>query len=189
MTRPPVDFRKLKSITLEQAIGFLPELKLHKREGDQLRYPCPACGGDNKRALSVNVESGFRCFAGSKSGTDATALVAHVRGISNYEAGRLLEEHFFSARAEQPSRKPEEPTDVASMLGISPDALDALGGYEAERLVIPLRKADGTQIGTLGIATRADQSPLLAFDFDEKALVAEKPAPDDLRKLFRVVNQ
>lgn len=38
-----VDFQAIKErVSIEDAISFL-NLKLTKREGGQLRYPCPAC--------------------------------------------------------------------------------------------------------------------------------------------------
>jgi hypothetical protein len=202
MSRKP-DFRRLKEISLEQAIAFLTELPQPKREGRELRFPCPACGVDEKkRALAIHLTDGFTCWArGKKSGSDAVALVAHVRGISQTEAGLALEDHFFpaarapsTAKAAPEGRRETSIPDssdashpVAEMLGLSATALHAMGAVEAERLVIPLRRADGTQIGTLGIATRADQQPLLAFDIDEEAAVPQKRGQDELRKLFRVV--
>lgn len=187
MTRPPVNFKALKEITFEQAIAFLTELKLYKKEGEQLRFPCPACGGDNKRALSIHPVNGFRCFASTKKGSDAVALVAHVRRIAQYDAGRLLEDHFLGERREDrapsPARKaepdgggelraldylePEHP--VADMLGLSAATLQALGGgfaprgTMAGRLLIPLRMNDGSLVGYLGIATKEEQEPLLRF--------------------------
>ena len=102
--RSPVDFKALKAITFEQAIDFLKELEEPKREGDQLRFACPACRDGNKRALSVNPDKGFQCFSGKKTGNDAVALVSHVRAVTSYEAGRLFEEHFLNKR--QVSRAP-----------------------------------------------------------------------------------
>lgn len=188
MSRPPVDFKKLKEISFEQTIGFLTELKLYKREGVQLRFRCP-CGGDNQRGLSVHPDNGFTCFESKKSGTDAVALVAHVRTISQYEAGRLLEEHFFPSRTapkahSAPSPAKVEPDGrrgfsplgyletshpVAEMLGLSAATLDALGGGYApkgtmiSRLLIPLRMESGRLVGYLGIATKEEHAPLLLF--------------------------
>lgn len=212
--RPSVDFKALKSVTLGQAIEFLTELKLYKREGQQLRFPCPSCGGD-KRALSVNMDAGFRCFESGKHGSDAVALVAHVRSVSQYDAGRLLEEHFLkaqrapsAAKAEPDGRGELQALDylvhehlVAEMLGLSAATLEAMGGGYAPRgtmagrLLIPLRMNDGALVGYLGIATKEDQEPLLRFpdNLEErctakpKVAVAEKPQPDQLRRLFRIV--
>jgi hypothetical protein len=70
------------------------------------------------------------------------------------------------------------------MLGIDPDYLAGIGGgFDGERILIPLPPNDGRKM-TLGIATRSDQAPLLLFS---ESVEATKVAPDDLRKLFRVV--
>lgn len=203
MARQSVDFQALKAITFEQAITFLTELKLTKREGNQLRFACPSCGGDNKRALSINADTGFQCFAGRQKvnkGTDAVALVAHVRGISQYDAGRLLQDHFLGREVEEraPSAAHKAEPDgggelqaldylehehpVAEMLGLSAATLEALdGGYArrgtmAGRLLIPLRLPSGVLAGYCGIATRDDQQPLLLFpkNLEEKCTAAPK---------------
>jgi hypothetical protein len=190
-------------VSLEEAIQFL-GLKLTKQEGDQLRYECPHCRGSNKRALSVNPDKGFRCFASSKSGNDATALVAHCKNISQREAARMLADHFGLEQAQQPlatSAKPavsakvqpglqpldylETEHEVADMLGLTPKVLEALGGGFAPkgtmvgRLLIPLRLPNGTLVGFLGIATKEDQEPLLKFppNLDEMCSVKEVDKP------------
>lgn len=66
------------------------------------------------------------------------------------------------------------------------------------RVVFPLRLGDGTLVGYIGLATKADQVPLLKFpdNLAEKCgaggIVKEaEPEPpkskDELRKLLRVV--
>lgn len=90
---------------------------------------------------------------------------------------------------------------VADMLGLSAATLKALGGGYASkgmmagRIAIPLRMDDGRLVGYFGIATKEDQQPLLKFpdNLEERCTAApkqeavEKPQPDQLRKLFRVV--
>ena len=194
-----VDFAAVKErVGMAQAIQFL-GLKLTKQENDQSRYSCPACKGGNDRALSINVGKGvFRCFEDKgKGGTDSIALVAHVKGIRQREAAVLLDEHFPSAKAHSatsPAKVVQEGRavpDIAEMLGIGPAALQALGaGYDeaTQRFSVPLRSAAGVQFGTLGIATDADQRPLLAFTFDEEETKKANIGPDGLRQLFRVVS-
>jgi len=199
-------------VSISDAVAFL-GLKPTKREGDQLRFECPNCRGTNKRALSVNVDKGFRCFASSKSGNDATALVAHCRGISQREAAEILVDHFRLAEVQpggskvltdasksdvagnmQPLDYLETDHEIVEVLGLTPRALEILGGGYAPkgtmagRLLIPLRVASGTLVGYLGIATRDDQEPLLLFppDLEAKAQAAEKPA-EDIRKRLRLV--
>jgi hypothetical protein len=186
-------------VTISDAIGFL-NITPTETKGDQLRFACPKCGGTDKRVLSVNLQKGFQCFAGSKKGDDATALVAHCRGIRNGEAAQLLKDHFITATkpAQSKAAKAEGRSDtsqdavrplehpVIEMLGIDKAMLEAIGGgFDGERITLPLRTPTGTVCMTIGIATRADQSPLLLFS--ESVATEAKPQPDELRKLFRVV--
>jgi hypothetical protein len=65
------------------------------------------------------------------------------------------------------------------------------------RVVIPLRLPDGKLVGYLGIATKADQEPLLKFpsNLEEMCGTARPPEPeepekhtaDEMRKILRVV--
>jgi hypothetical protein len=198
-------------VTIAQAIDYL-GLQATETKGDQLRFPCPHCKGSDKRTLSVNLVKGFRCFSGDKKGDDATALVAHVRGIRNGEAAQLLKDHFLRTATEPRAAKPEERerneaapdvliplTDlqtehpVIEMLGLSEAAMTALQagycrkGVMTGRIAIPLRLPTGELIGYLGIATKADQVPLLKFPLNLDERVKPKTEPDELRKLFRVV--
>ena len=192
-----VDFSAIKSrVSMEAAIGFL-GLKLTKQETDQYRYACPACNGGNDRALSINIQKGvFRCFEDrGKGGTDSIALVAHAKGIRQREAAVMLDEHFpanaVSTAPSQPKAEQEGRADIAELLGIGPAAVQALGaGYDkaTQRFAIPLRSAAGVQFGTLGIATDAQQRPLLAFTFDEEETKKANIGPEGLRQLFRVVS-
>lgn len=193
-----VDFASIKErVGMARAIQML-SLKLTKQEGEQLRFACPACKGGNDRALSINVSKGvFRCFEDrGKGGTDSIALVAHVKGIRQREAAVMLDEHFpdrAASTATSPAKAEPEGRavpDIAEMLGIGPAAVQALGaGYDegTKRFAIPLRSAAGVQFGTLGIATDADQRPLLSFTFDEEETKKANTGPDELRKMFRVV--
>lgn len=198
MAKEFVDFSAIKTrVGMAQAIAFL-NLKLTKQEGGQSRYECPACKGD-PRALSVNIAKGvFRCFEDKgKGGTDSIALVAHVKGIRQREAAVMLNEAFpdraQTPRAPSPAKVEQEGRavpDIAEMLGIGPAAVQALGAAfdeATQRFAIPLRSVAGVQFGTLGIATDADQRPLLAFTFDEEETKKANTGPDELRKLFRVV--
>ena len=206
-------------VSMQDAVNYL-GLTLTRKEGDQLRFPCPACKGTDKRALSVNPALGkFRCFAWDKGrgGNDATALVAHVRGISNGDAAKLLKDHFLSSAARPQRAVPQAheaeskqlaPLDyleaahpVLDLLGVSEASALALGagfagrGTMVGRVLIPLRLPTGTLVGYLGIATKEDMSPLLLFPKNLEAMCTQiepeeaepKPEPDELRKLFRVV--
>jgi hypothetical protein len=195
-------------VSISDAISFL-GLHVKQESPGQFRTTCPNCKGSEKRDLSINTEKGFRCFRSDKKGNDATALVAHVRGTSQTDAAKMLHEHFISAARPQRSvPQPQEEGDlqplaylehehpVIEMLGLTPAACEALGagyaprGTMAGRILIPLRMPDGKLTGYLGIATKPDQDPLLLFpkNLEDRCAPTEKPAPDEMRKLFRVVS-
>jgi DNA primase len=90
---PFVDFAELKTrVSIEQAMQMLGlTLSLH---GSQYRGACPACKTGGDRALIVTPAKGlFYCFA-NKTGGDAIALTAHIRGISVNEAAGQLDQAF-----------------------------------------------------------------------------------------------
>lgn len=214
-----IDFAAVKiAVSIEQAIQHL-GLKM-KKEGDQYRSPCPACAKGGDRALVATPAKGFYCFGGKKGG-DVIAMVAHVRGCSQRDAAIELQEAFGinsddapaqpAKRAEVAKEAPTEalqPLDhlttdhpAIEALGLTATACEALGiGYTGKglmrgRIALPLRLPDGTLVGYMGIATAADQAPLLLFpkNLDERCqappqpVEQPKPAADELRKLFRVV--
>jgi hypothetical protein len=212
MTAQYVDFAALKErVRIEQVV---PILGLTMKGTNQLRGPCPACKGD-PRALAINTDKqGFYCHARSKGG-DVIALVAHVRNTSQRDAGVFLQEHFGGGTQTPETKAPEtaqnalQPLDyletdheVIELLGLTVEACEALGagfapkGTMAGRVLIPLRLSDGTLVGYFGVATREDQSPLLAFpkNLAERCQVKTAPAAepvkvpaDQLRKMLRVV--
>jgi len=167
----------------------------------------------------------FYCHECKKSG-DSISLYAHIRDVDNYDAAQAMSEHFgvaSDARSPAPTSAsqrqvaPASRTDalkpldyldvhheVLDLLGLSPEVCGALGagfapkGTMIGRVVIPIRMEDGTLVGYFGIATKADQVPLLKFpeNLDERCNVtqpieAEEPPiqtpKDELRKLLRVV--
>src|SRR5437016_5593638 len=117
----PSIFEEVRNgVTIAQAIDYL-GLQATETKGDQLRFGCPKCGGTDRRTLSVNLQKGYRCFAGDKKGDDATALVAHVRGIRNGEAAQLLKDHFLLS-----STKPTRATVKAGGRGDGANAVSPL---------------------------------------------------------------
>ena len=199
-------FKQVKErVSLMDAIKYL-DLKATDRDGDQMRFNCPSCKDKEKRGrLAVHIIDGFTCYnSGKVKGNDATGLVAHCKGIRQREAAQMLADHFLSSSTEARGNTPAEarggtskgasaPLDlehpVMELLGITPGAVQALGGgfsKETERIHIPLRLPDGTAIGCLKIATKADQSPLL--EFPEHIEQEQRANPDELRRLFRVVS-
>jgi hypothetical protein len=209
MSEPFVDFAAVKArVKIEDVI---PILGLTMKGNQQLRGPCPMCKGD-PRALAINIDKqGFYCHSRSKGG-DVIALTAHVRSTSQREAALFLQDHF-GAETKPKARETaqdalaaldylETDHEVIELLGLSVAACEALGagfaprGTMAGRVLIPLRTGDGRLCGYLGIATRVDQAPLLLFpkNIEERCQTSKadraatsKIAPDELRKLLRVV--
>jgi hypothetical protein len=68
-----------------------------------MRGPCSACQQGGERALAITPSKGlFMCFAcpGDKSkhgAADCIALVAHIRGVSQLDAAKLLKKHFCTS--------------------------------------------------------------------------------------------
>jgi DNA primase len=210
--RPRLDFAEIKSrVSLEQVIEML-DLRL-KKSGGQYRGSCPVHGGGD-RTLVVTPNEGFYCFA-EKKGGDQIALYAHCEGCNNYDAAAALQQRFRVPTPKAVEKPPSttgslapldylEPAhEILEVLGLSPAVCKALGagfapkGTMLNRVAVPLRLEDGTLVGYFGIATKADQQPLLKFPPNleemctgrevEQAEEPEKHSADDMRKLLRVV--
>lgn len=169
-----VDFAALKeAVTIEQAADYL-GLAL-KVSNKQLRGACPACQSGGDRILAITPAKGlFYCFH-AEIGGDCIKLVAHIRGIKQQEAAGELAERFlktvpstvprshqakeqfpqFDADAYGKTLDPEHPSVEA--VGFDTDTAKALGlGYSSKGLLrglvaVPLRLADGTVAGYIGI--------------------------------------
>lgn len=184
-------------VRMSDAISYL-KLEQTERNGDQIRFKCPHCSGNDKRALSVNVASEkFQCFTAKKGGNDATALVAHCRGMSQTEAAKLLYEQFCRsstearpAKAERKGRSdpPQGEVRPLEILGISDEAAKRLDIREVDGgILFAQRDEQGIRIGTLVIATREDL-PLIEWMANNELDVDTKPkAAEGLHGLWRLV--
>lgn len=181
-------------VSIADAIAFL-GIKPTETKSDQLRFACPKCGGTDKRTLSVNLQKGFRCFAGDKKGDDATALVAHCLGIRNGEAAQRLKDRYLSAARSPSATKPEAKAEgkgrgdgvnavsPLEILGISDELADRLHiQIEDGRVLFEQRDERGIKLGMLALATR-DDLPLVEWT----AEVQDEAKPQDLKGLWRVV--
>lgn len=184
-------FEELRErVTISDAISYL-GMKPTETKGDQLRFACPHCKGNDRRTLSINVGTGkFQCFTAKKGGNDATALVAHAHGISQTDAAKALKEHFLGSSTEarratvEPKGRGESANAVSplELLGISQDIADRLHiVVEDGRVLFEQRDDTGTMLGTLALATR-DDLPLVEWIGQE-----EVKAPSSLQGLWRVV--
>ena len=194
-------------VSLQDAVNYLHLGEPSHRKGQELRWACPACNSKDTRTLCVTLpDEGFGCWVGAsgnkaKNKGDLIALVAHVRGITQTAAAKELQEHFLRSSTEPvrktvPAKGRSESANalrpfeldhpVIELIGISAEYLGEIGGgFDGERILIPLPTAADGKVRTLGIATRADQVPLLLFS--QHVAAVEKLQPDELRKLLRVV--
>src|ERR1041385_6933878 len=129
-----IDFAQLKEgVTIGQVAQML-GLKLTTK-GNQSRGPCPACQQGGDRALAINAEGKFYCFADKKGG-DSIALCAHITGKSQRDAAQQIATHFrFTTGAAPPAQQPVQPARKSTfdaeayLAGLDPgnEALQPLG--------------------------------------------------------------
>jgi DNA primase len=199
---PSIDFAAVKAaVSFEDAIAHL-DLKM-KQQGKTYRAPCPTCQQGGDRALAVTPGEGFYCHSQRKGG-DVIAFVAHVRNCSQREAAAELQERFIGTASQSSHQTTRLPGTVKSVstgnddlqpldhlstdhpaieaLGLSATACDAIGigfaskGLMRGRVAFPLRLPDGSLVGYMGLATQADQAPLILFprNLDEKVAAPPK---------------
>ena len=166
---PYTDFKTLKErFTIEKTAELL-GLQL-KRTGDALRGPCPACQSGGERAIVVTPgKAVFFCFA-AREGGDLIQLAAHIRQCDVKDAASWLDGSSDTRpRSPAPPEKGIAPETLAPLGYLEPDhvAIEALGfaaedaralgiGYAPKGILrgtiaIPIRLADGTLAGYIGI--------------------------------------
>ena len=187
---PFVDFAELKTrVSIEQAAQLL-GLNLTPA-ASQLRGPCPICKTGGDRALIITPAKGlFYCFA-KKTGGDAIALTAHIRGTSVKDAAEELSRAFGTVQngtstvsktratapqAPEARKQPAfDPEAYAARLDASHASLAPLG-LSAETLKV--WKAgysnSGTNRGRLAIALHDRDGNILGFA--GRSLNDEQPA-------------
>lgn len=216
-----VDFKALKAaVPMVDVLQWL-GLKL-KPEGKQWRGSCPFCESDNERAfVCTPADHVYYCHS-CAYGKDTIDLVARMKGCSTREAAVEMAKHFGTdgkgerlnsstvhsspsttkVAAPQQELKPLENLSVEhaaiDALGLTTDTATALGiGYCAKglmrgRVVFPLRTAEGRLCGYAGLATSADQAPLMLLPKNLGERLAaptskQEPQQDDVRSFLRVV--
>jgi DNA primase len=216
--RPRLDFIAIKDAAPILKVAQLLQLKL-RNEQKSSRCDCPI-RPKNDRTLAITpgyrnkdgTSGAFYCESCRENG-DAISLYAHIKQCSNYDAALALAEHFGITNSPQPPQKAAgerlKPLDhlntihpAIELLGLTAEVCEALGigfapkGLMAGRIAFPLRLPDGELVGYAGLATKAEQSPLLKFpdNLAEKVgvggIVEEVPevkSQDELRRLLRVV--
>ena len=124
-----LDFAQLKQkVTIGQVAQML-GLKLTTK-GPQSRGPCPACNSGGDRALAINADGKFYCFADKKGG-DAIALCAHILGKSQRDAAQQIAMHFRFAGGAEPAAQAPAQTRKPSF-----DAEAYLKGLDPENEVL-----------------------------------------------------
>jgi CHC2 zinc finger len=172
--KPFLDFQAIKAaVSIAQVVDML---GLQMKGGEQRRSACPACQAGGDRALAVNTaKQSYFCFADGKGG-DLIALCAHIRGVSQRDAAQEIATHFRIGQDKPASRqettggmKPLEGLDHAhdavTVLGFEPADAEALGigfcskGIMRGLVAVPVRLADGTLAGYIGVNDIAKMPP------------------------------
>lgn len=98
-----IDFAVIKNaVTVEQAARWL-GLEL-KPNGQAFRCACPVCKQGGERCIVITPEKRAWYDFSLKKGGDVIAMTAHVRGIGQLEAAKLLQQTFMQ-EPEKPRRK------------------------------------------------------------------------------------
>jgi len=179
------DFAAIKERTPISTVVSMLGLKM-RGKAPQFRGPCPACRSGGDRALAVNTDkASYYCFAHGRGG-DVIGFVAHIRGISQYDAAKWLEGDTPTVSTlPQPHPEPQPRNGVRQELAplqyleAGHEAVQSLGvsiktaehfaaGYAPKgimrgRLAIPLHTLDSILVAYVGVAVSEEQSPRLHF--------------------------
>lgn len=151
------DFAALKRATTIEYVANWLGLDL-KKQGNQLRGPCPRNGGSRSLCITPSIES-FYCHS-PKCGTggDMLALIAHVQGIEVREAALLLQNHLWPKTQELKELDYLiAQHEMVQALGLPAHVATALGagfaprGIMAGRIALPLRLPSGKLVAYVGI--------------------------------------
>lgn len=175
---PYVDFAALKQrLTIEKTAELL-GLEL-RQSGSTFRGPCPACGSGGDRALVITpAKQVWYCWAAHVGG-DLIALTAHVRKCEPKEAAGWLDGGTSPSSKKEQSPEPSTPKGTSTLqpldleydhpavaaLGFDPVDAQQLGiGYAGRGIMrglvaIPIRLADGTLTGYIGVEEIAKLPP------------------------------
>ena len=151
-----VDFAALKDrAPIEQVVTML---GLHlKPHGDQLRGPCPRCGGGDRALVITKSKHLFYCFP-SKDGGDQIKLVAYVKALSQNPWSR-------SNSPPRPSRSFVAAALAGDVLNQRStekyvQALDAIANCQ-HRLVLAERMLQQGEVGSFPVRIRGGALQML----------------------------
>ena len=159
-----IKFDEIKRATNIEDVANWLGLEL-KKNGSQLRGPCPRHGGERSLVLTPAMDR-FTCFGVKPSHSgDVVELVAHVLELSQREAALTLHKHLWpQTELKELDYLVAEHPEVQA-LGLPAHVAKAIGagfaprGTMVSRVLLPLRKPDGTLIGYIGIGL--DKDPIL----------------------------
>jgi phage/plasmid primase-like uncharacterized protein len=86
--RPDPRIDKARDVPLQTVLAKHCNLKFVRR-GQELKGPCPACGGDERFCVSLKKQQ-FVCHSCEASGGGAIDLVKFIKGVDFQEAVTLL---------------------------------------------------------------------------------------------------
>lgn len=163
-----LDFQTIKESNTIESVAERLGLDL-KKSGNQLRGKCPSGEGGDRVFVITPAKAAWYSFAAEKGG-DVIALVAFVNGCSMKEAAQFLQgDTVPEKKAAKSSSKEGAERGFRALEYLEPahEAVEALGLEieDAERLgigycprgvlkgnvAIPIRTADGTLAGYIGI--------------------------------------
>ena len=171
VAQPPANFAELKQkLSIEQVATWL-GLDF-KKQGEQLRGPCPLHGGDDRTMVITPSKQVFYCFANEcRKGGDLIELVVKVKKISPKDAGIALQNQFFGTAPKPAQTKaveqrvgPMQPLDYLESQHelIAAHGLDettcryfgagfASKGIMRGTIAIPVHDRKGVLVGYLGL--------------------------------------
>jgi len=179
-----IDFAAIREeLSIEQTASYL-GLRLPNK--DQVSIDCPAC--DSENALKIKKsEKKYYCFHDERGG-DLIGLIAHVKGIGQRDAAKLVmrdllgnntetvqkprrgQQYSNSKRREPPGEQQERQND-SPPAGIEP--LDCLDATHEDVEALGITAEDAQALGA-GYASKGVLRGLVAFPLrtEEGALVA-----------------
>lgn len=142
-----IDYKAIKEIAArnhEKVFDFL-GLQMKRTHPDQFRGPDPVCGRGGDRILVYTIsEQRWCCHSkicspkdGRTKGGDLIYLTAHVKGVKQSDAAKLLRDRFM--------REPEKPKSVQKRRNVNRRAKGQAKGQDIGQ-ALPV---GGTDTGTI----------------------------------------
>jgi DNA primase len=149
-----IDFKDLKArVSIHQVAVSMLGLTFTQKN-DQYRGCCPIHNGTNPREFSMNASKNlWNCFGGCGGG-DQIALVAKVKGITQSEAAKLIDEHFGLRITATMQRSPAPSVEATGHAHSAPSPSD---GKERDLQPLPYLEATHPKVQALGVSPETAQ--------------------------------